>query len=194
MGMVADLYLKGSKSERGGNRRHVPHASLKGWKHPVCPRFSVPGFPSRGTWPKPPIGCCGRSRATARRSRESSRSSRADKRGRKTSSSKFGQTRDTSGQCEDLGVNAAPDPKCSCRKARRIYGSSTKPTATSKLDGGNHPAKEKAKTTARTKARAKAKTQLRKKHSRRVDSLACANGIDCDRNPQTPEKQKQIIA
>ena len=44
------------------------------------------------------------------------------------------------------------------------------------------------------KSKGKSKNAAKKKHDRREDSLAYANGIDCVRNPQKPKKQKQIIA
>jgi hypothetical protein len=71
---------------------------------------------------------------------------------------------------------------------RRSWSCNLKPLATSDLDGGNHLTRRK------TKARTKAKTQLKKKLSRREGSLAYANGIDCARGSQKPEKQKQFIA
>jgi hypothetical protein len=46
----------------------------------------------------------------------------------------------------------------------------------------------------KNKSKGKSKNAAKKKHSRREDSLAYANGIDCARGSQKPEKQKQFIA
>ena len=96
-----------------------------------------------------------------------------------------------SGQHADLGVNAAPDPKCSCRNPRRIYGSSTKPLATSDLDGRNHLTKGKTKTTAKATARAttKAKTQLREKHLHAQAGLPTRTGWTASEIPKSPKNK-----